>query len=58
MKYRETAVITEQQKIATDIYSMWLQTERIAGEAVPGQFLSVYSRDESRGGEEFVWYTG
>lgn len=48
MKYRETAVITEQQKIATDIYSMWLQTERIAGEAVPGQFLSVYSRDESR----------
>jgi dihydroorotate dehydrogenase electron transfer subunit len=48
MKYKETAVIAEQEMIATDIYSMWLQTERIAGEALPGQFLSVYSKDESR----------
>jgi dihydroorotate dehydrogenase electron transfer subunit len=48
MKYRETAVITEQKKIATDIYGMWLQTKEIAREAVPGQFLSVYSRDASR----------
>lgn len=48
MKYKETAVITEQKKIATDIYSMWLKTEAIAGEAVPGQFVSLYSRDESR----------
>lgn len=48
MKYRETAAITEQKKIATDIYGMWLQTKEIAREAVPGQFLSVYSRDASR----------
>lgn len=48
MKYKETAVITEQKKIATDIYSMWLKTEAIAGEVVPGQFVSLYSRDESR----------
>lgn len=48
MKYKETAVITEQKEIAADIYSMWLQTGEIAREAVPGQFLSVYSRDESR----------
>lgn len=48
MKYRETAVITEQKKIATDIYGMWLQTKEIARDAVPGQFLSVYSRDASR----------
>ena len=48
MKYKETAVIKEQRELATGIYSMWLQAERIAGEAVPGQFLSVYSRDESR----------
>ncbi len=48
MKYKETAVITEQKEIAADIYSMWLQTENIAGEAVPGQFLSLYSRDRSR----------
>lgn len=48
MKYKELAVITEQKEIATDIYSMWLQTDQIAAEAVPGQFLSVYSNDGSR----------
>lgn len=48
MKHKETAVIVEQKEIATDIYSMWLQTERIAQDAVPGQFLSLYSNDESR----------
>lgn len=48
MKYKETAVIVEQQEIATDIFSMWLQTEAIAKEAMPGQFISVYSRDKSR----------
>lgn len=48
MKYQETAVIIKQQKIAMDIFSMWLQTDRIAKNAVPGQFLSVYSKDESR----------
>lgn len=48
MKYKETAIITEQMEIATDIYSMWLQTGEIAREAVPGQFLSLYSKDESR----------
>lgn len=48
MKYKETAIITDQKEIATDIYSMWLQTENIAEEAVPGQFLSLYSRDKSR----------
>ena len=71
MKYKETAVITEQKEIAADIYSMWLQTENIAGEAVPGQFLSLYSRDRSRmlprpisicqidrSRAVFVWYTG
>ena len=48
MKHKETAIIVEQKEIATDIYSMWLQTDKIAGDAVPGQFLSVYSNDESR----------
>jgi len=48
MKHREIAVITEQEEIAADIYSMWLQTGDIAREAAPGQFLSLYSRDKSR----------
>ena len=48
MKYKELAVITEQKKIAADIYSMWLQAGQIAALAVPGQFLSIYCNDASR----------
>ena len=48
MKYKESATVIEQKKIASEIYSLWIQTGRIAGEAKPGQFLSLYSKDESR----------
>ncbi len=48
MKKREYATVVEQREIAAGIYSMWLQTEQIAEAAVAGQFLSIYSRDESR----------
>lgn len=48
MKSREFATVVEQKKIASDVYSLWLQTEQIAKEAKPGQFLSVYSKDDSR----------
>lgn len=48
MKYKETVVIKEQREIASGIYSLWLQTERMAKEARPGQFLSLYCKDESR----------
>lgn len=41
-KYKETAVVISQNQIADGIYSMWLQTERIAGAAKPGQFVSIY----------------
>lgn len=37
-----------QECIADDIYSMWIQTDQIAGEAVPGQFVSLYTGDPSR----------
>lgn len=47
-KWKETAKIVGQTKIGKEIYSMWLQTEEIAGHAVPGQFISVYCRDGSR----------
>lgn len=40
--------MVEQRQIAADIYSLWIRTERIAEEAVPGQFLSLYSKDDSR----------
>ena len=48
MKYKESATVIEQKKIASEIYSLWIRTEQIAGEAKPGQFLSLYSREESR----------
>lgn len=48
MKSREFATVMEQKKIASDVYSLWLQTEQIAKEAKPGQFISVYSKDDSR----------
>ena len=47
-KYKELAEVLSQECIAPDIYSMWLQTDKIAGQAVPGQFISVYSNDGSR----------
>lgn len=47
-KTMENCKIVSQEQIGTGIYSMWLQTEQIAGKAVPGQFVSVYCRDGSR----------
>lgn len=47
-KRKESAVVVSQKPIARDIYSMWLETEEIAGLAVPGQFLSMYTEDKSR----------
>lgn len=46
--YKETACVVSQETLADGICSMWIRTEQIAGEAKPGQFISVYSRDHSR----------
>ncbi len=45
-KKREEAEVISQEEIATDIYSMWIKTT-IAKSAVPGQFISVYSKNDS-----------
>ena len=47
-KRMEQAVVISQDRIAPDIFSMWLQTEEIASLAVPGQFLSLYTEDKSK----------
>lgn len=47
-KFKEEAVIIRQEEIATDIYSIWLHTGRIASIAKAGQFIGVYCRDGSR----------
>ena len=46
-KIKETAKVISQEKIAEDIFSMWIKTD-IAKEAVPGQFISVYPNSESK----------
>ncbi len=45
-KRKETAVVEEQTCIAPGIYDMWIETG-LAGEAKPGQFISVYPQDKS-----------
>lgn len=44
---KENAVILSQERIAEDIYSMWIKTDA-AGEAKPGQFISMYTNDGSK----------
>ncbi len=47
-KFKEKAVIISQERIAPDVYSLWLKTEQIAQFAKAGQFISIYSDDGSR----------
>ena len=47
-KVKETCTVISQECIGKDIYSMWLQTKTIAGNAKPGQFVSVYTHDGSK----------
>ena len=47
-KFKEQAVIISQEEIPPGIYSMWLKTDHIAGQAKAGQFISVYCEDGSR----------
>lgn len=44
---KERAVVVSQEKIATDIYSLWLRTEA-AVTAKAGQFISMYTNDSGK----------
>ncbi len=46
-KIKENAKVRSQEMLTEGIYSMWIETG-IANEARPGQFISVYTKDESR----------
>lgn len=48
MKFQENVRVISQEKIATGIYSMWVESKNMANEAKPGQFLSIYCNDGSR----------
>lgn len=43
-----TASVFSQEELAPEIYSMWIDCGEIAGQAGPGQFISVYTKDRSR----------
>jgi dihydroorotate dehydrogenase electron transfer subunit len=47
-KFHEMAVIIKQEMIATNVYSIWLKTDKIAKAAKPGQFISIYCKEGSR----------
>ena len=45
-KTKETLTVISQEEIGRDIYSLWLQTDQMAQNARPGQFLSLYTGDD------------
>lgn len=45
-KKKESAVVYKQTQIAAGIYDMWIDTS-LAAMARPGQFISVYTQDQS-----------
>lgn len=47
-KRKETLKIVSQEKIANDIYGLWLQADPMVQTARAGQFLSLYTRDGSK----------
>ncbi|MCR5799001.1 MAG: dihydroorotate dehydrogenase electron transfer subunit [Lachnospiraceae bacterium] len=46
MKKKTVGFVIKNEEIATDIFSMWINTE-IAAFAMPGQFVGVYTNDRS-----------
>lgn len=46
MKEKQTARVISQKEIAPMIYDMWIETG-LAAQALPGQFICVYTRDKS-----------
>lgn len=47
-KFKRTAAIVSQECLLPGIFSMWLEAGEIAKEAVPGQFISMYTKDKSK----------
>lgn len=47
-KITEEAAVLSQERLSDDIFSMWIEAKEIAVQAMPGQFISVYTKDKSR----------
>lgn len=48
LRKKERCQVIRQERLGEGIYSLWIQTEKIAEEARPGQFVMVYCQDKSR----------
>ncbi len=46
-KTKEQARVIRQDCLMEGVYSMWIQTQQIARQAKPGQFLSLFMKDQS-----------
>lgn len=46
-KSLENAIVDSQEELTPGVYSMWINTA-IAKSAVPGQFISIYTKDASK----------
>lgn len=46
-KYKEAGKIISQIRLASDVYSMWIETGEIAYGVKPGQFINLYTRDRA-----------
>lgn len=44
-KYKEAALVVAQERIASDIYSLWVNSTNIAAAAKAGQFVSLFTGD-------------
>ncbi len=47
-KEKITALVVSQEALSEDVFSMWIRADRMAESTRPGQFISVYTRDNSR----------
>ncbi len=47
-KEKKTVLVTRQEQLGDDVWSLWLKAGSMALEAGPGQFICVYSKDGSR----------
>lgn len=45
---KQIATVASQKQLLPDVYSMWIDTEQIAGQAKPGEFISVYPKDGAK----------
>lgn len=48
MKQQINGTVIAQERLADGIYSMWIEAAPVAREAKPGQFVTVYCKDQSR----------